>query len=48
MERAEALAAGLVGSTGVVPVEEGTHSANMTHPEVVNAAIAAFLDGLPA
>jgi 3-oxoadipate enol-lactonase len=47
MDRAEALAAGLVGSTGVVPIEGGTHSANMTHPDAVNAAIVSFLDGLP-
>jgi 3-oxoadipate enol-lactonase len=48
MARAEVLAAGLTGSSGVVPIEGGTHSANMTHPEAVNAAITAFLDGLPA
>jgi 3-oxoadipate enol-lactonase len=48
MARAEALAAGLTGSTGVVPIEGGTHSANMTHPEAVNEAIRTFLDGLPA
>jgi pimeloyl-ACP methyl ester carboxylesterase len=48
MARAEALAAGLTGSTGVVPIEGGTHAANMTHPDAVNAAIREFLDGLPA
>jgi 3-oxoadipate enol-lactonase len=48
MARAEALAAGLSGCTGVVPIEGGTHSANMTHPEAVNAAIMAFLAPLPA
>ncbi|HEY5110594.1 MAG TPA: alpha/beta hydrolase [Acidimicrobiales bacterium] len=47
MDKAEALAAGLVGSTGVVAVEGGTHSANMTHPGPVNEAVLAFLAGLP-
>ena len=47
MDKAEALAAGLPGSTGVVTIEGGTHSANLTHPELVNEAIQAFLDQLP-
>ncbi len=47
MDKAEALAAGLSGSTGVVTVEGGTHAANLTHPHEVNRAIAEFLAGLP-
>ena len=46
MERAEALAAGLVGAGPVVAVP-GAHAANLTHPDPVNAAIAEFLAGLP-
>jgi pimeloyl-ACP methyl ester carboxylesterase len=47
MDKAEALAAGLVGCGGVVPVA-GAHAANLTHPEAVNSAILEFLAGLPA
>ncbi len=47
MDKAEALAAGLVGCGGVVKVP-GSHAANLTHPEAVNAAILDFLAGLPA
>ena len=47
LDRAEALAAGLPGAAGVVVVEGGSHAANMTHPDEVNAALLAFLDGLP-
>ena len=47
MEHAEALAAGLSGCDGVVKVP-GAHAANLTHPEPVNAALLAFLQGLPA
>jgi pimeloyl-ACP methyl ester carboxylesterase len=46
MEHAEALSAGLAGSSGVVKVP-GAHAANHTHPDAVNAALVAFLDGLP-
>jgi 3-oxoadipate enol-lactonase len=44
MDKAEALAAGLPGSAGVVTIEGGTHSANLTHPKLVDEAIQAFLD----
>ena len=44
-QRAASLAEGLVGSTGVVTVPGG-HSANMTDPAAVNAAIVSFLAGL--
>jgi len=47
MDKAEALAAGLPGSTGVVTIEGGTHAANLTHPKLVNEAIQVFLDQLP-
>jgi 3-oxoadipate enol-lactonase len=46
MASAEALAAGLPGSDGVVKVP-GAHAANLTHPEPVNAAIGQFLASLP-
>ena len=46
MDKAEALAAGLAGCAGVVPVVGGTHAANMTHPAVVNEAVLGFLAGL--
>ncbi|MGA9277964.1 alpha/beta fold hydrolase [Ilumatobacter sp.] len=42
MERADELAAGLVGAGPVVAVG-GAHAANLTNPEPVNAAIVAFL-----
>jgi pimeloyl-ACP methyl ester carboxylesterase len=48
MDKAQTLATGLVGCTGVVAVEGGTHSANLTHPAEVNRAVLAFLDALPA
>lgn len=47
MDKAETLAAGLVGCGGVVKVG-GAHAANLTNPEPVNAAILEFLAGLPA
>jgi len=47
IDKADALAAGLVGCTGVVAVEGGTHAANMTHPGPVNDAVLTFLADLP-
>jgi pimeloyl-ACP methyl ester carboxylesterase len=47
MDKAEVMAAGLVGCGGVVKVG-GAHAANLTNPEPVNAAILEFLAGLPA
>ena len=47
MERAQQLADGLVGCDGVVAVEGGSHAANMTHPDEVNAALGDFLADLP-
>lgn len=46
MDHAQALADGLSGSGGVVAIEGGTHAANLTHPDAVNAAVGAFLDEL--
>ncbi len=48
MDKAEALAAGLAGCGGVVPIEDGSHAANLTHPGPVNEAILAFVGSLPA
>lgn len=45
MDKAERLAAGLSGCSGVVKVG-GAHAANLTNPEPVNAAILSFLAGL--
>ncbi len=45
LARGAALAAGLTGAGPVVEVP-GAHSANLTHPEAVNAAIVEFLAGL--
>ena len=47
MDKAEALAAGLAGCAGVVAIDGGTHSANLTHPDPVNRAIVSFVEGLP-
>jgi 3-oxoadipate enol-lactonase len=47
MDSATELAKGLSGCDGVVAIEGGTHAANLTHPDEVNTAIRAFLEGLP-
>ena len=47
VEKADHLATHLPGCRGLVLVEGGTHSANLTHPAEVNAAILQFLQGLP-
>lgn len=47
MAKAEVLAEGLPGCVGVVAIQDGTHSANLTHPGAVNDALLAFLDTLP-
>jgi pimeloyl-ACP methyl ester carboxylesterase len=47
MDKAHKLAAALPHCDGVVEVEGGTHSTNLTHPGPVNQAILAFLSGLP-
>jgi 3-oxoadipate enol-lactonase len=46
MERAEAMQAGLSGPTTLVRIEGGSHAANLSHPDQVNAAILDFLGSL--
>lgn len=46
VSKAQAMADGLVGAGPVVVVEGGGHAANLSHPEPVNQAVRAFLDGL--
>ncbi len=46
MDRAQALADGLLGSAGVVAIPDGTHAANLTHPGAVNDALITFLSAL--
>jgi 3-oxoadipate enol-lactonase len=46
MSRAEALRDGLGGPAGLVRIEGGSHAANLTHPDQVNAAVLDFLRGL--
>jgi 3-oxoadipate enol-lactonase len=47
MERAEIVQAGLAGPTTMVHVEGGSHAANLSHPDQVNAAMLEFLRSLP-
>lgn len=47
LDKAEAMAAGLPGATGVTVIEGGAHASNVTHPDEVNAAITKFLANLP-
>ena len=44
--RGEALAAGLSGCSGVIPIEGAAHAANLTHPDDVNPPLLAFLRDL--
>ena len=46
MEKAEQLRADLADCRDLVPVEGGSHAANITHPEPVNEAIERFLAAL--
>ena len=46
LDRAHALAAALPDHRGVIEVEGAAHAPNMTNPDQVNAAIAAFLEAL--
>ena len=46
IEKAEQLRAGLADCRDLVPIEGGTHAANLSHPEPVNRAIADFLAAL--
>jgi 3-oxoadipate enol-lactonase len=46
MERAEVVRDGLAGPATLVPIDGGSHAANLTHPEPVNAAMLEFLRSL--
>ncbi|MEM9710863.1 MAG: alpha/beta hydrolase [Actinomycetota bacterium] len=46
VDRAEAVCAGIPDCRGVVKVEGAAHAPNMTHPDVVNRPLRAFLDAL--
>lgn len=46
IDRAEALAAAATDHRGIVRVEGAAHAPNMTHPSVVNPAIADFLTSI--
>jgi 3-oxoadipate enol-lactonase len=48
VEKAAALVDGLPAALPLVLVPGAGHAANLTHPDVVNPAVRAFLDGLPA
>jgi 3-oxoadipate enol-lactonase len=48
MDEAEKLAENLSGCDGVVAIVGAAHAANLTHPELVNPPLLAFLRGLPA
>jgi 3-oxoadipate enol-lactonase len=48
IDRAEAMAAGLPGCGDVVRIPGAAHAANLTHPDLVNPPLLAFLRGLPA
>jgi len=47
MERAEKVQAGLGGPATLVPIEGGSHAANLSHPDQVNVAMLEFLGSLP-
>jgi 3-oxoadipate enol-lactonase len=47
MAKAEALRDGLGGPAELIAVDGGSHSANLSHPDQVNAALLAFLQALP-
>ncbi|MAT03543.1 MAG: alpha/beta hydrolase [Acidimicrobiaceae bacterium] len=46
LDRALALAAALPDHRGVIEVDGAAHAPNMTHPDIVNPALRAFLDEL--
>jgi 3-oxoadipate enol-lactonase len=47
MARAETLRDGLAGPARLVAVDGGSHAANLSHPDQVNAALIEFLRALP-
>lgn len=48
IDHAEAMAAALPGCGEVVRIPGAAHAANLTHPDLVNPPLLAFLRGLPA
>jgi pimeloyl-ACP methyl ester carboxylesterase len=46
LEKGRQLCAALPGCTGLVPVEGGSHAANLTHPDQVNGPLLEFLRSL--
>jgi 3-oxoadipate enol-lactonase len=46
IERAEQLCQGLAGARPLVRIEGATHAANLTHPDLLNAALLEFLRSL--
>jgi 3-oxoadipate enol-lactonase len=48
VSRAHEICAAVSDCRGVVEVEGAAHAASLTHPDVVNPAFRAFLEGLPA
>jgi pimeloyl-ACP methyl ester carboxylesterase len=48
IDRAEAMAAGLPGCSGVVRIPGAAHAANLTHSDLVNPPLLEFLRRLPA
>jgi 3-oxoadipate enol-lactonase len=47
VSKAEAVRAGLAGPASLVIVDDGSHAANMSHPDQVNVALLEFLRSLP-
>ena len=48
VSRAHELCAAVSDCRGLVMIDGGSHASNLTHPDLVNAAIREFLEGLPA
>jgi 3-oxoadipate enol-lactonase len=48
IERAEVVRDGLAGPATLVPIDGGSHAANLSHPDPVNTAVLDFLRALPA
>jgi pimeloyl-ACP methyl ester carboxylesterase len=46
VEKAEALVAGIPGAQPLVLIPGAGHASNLTHPQIANPAIRAFLDSL--
>ena len=48
MRQAEIVRDGLAGPATLVPIDGGSHAANLSHPDLVNTAMLDFLRALPA